>query len=127
MNPADLEAFAAGVAARARGVAAAYEVFNEPNLAYEWGGTPDPARYTALLAAARRGVKRADADALVLAAGLAPHTGNAPGTVEDVDFLLGMYAAGARGQFDVLGIHPYGDNSAPDAGDASCGICFRRA
>jgi len=127
MNPADLEAFAAGVAARARGVAAAYEVFNEPNLAYEWGGTPDPARYTALLAAARRGVKRADADALVLAAGLAPHTGNAPGTVEDVDFLRGMYAAGARGQFDVLGIHPYGGNSAPEAGDANCGICFRRA
>ena len=85
------------------------------------------ARYTQLLAAARRGVKRSDAGALVVSAGLAPHTGNAPGTVEDVDFLRAMYAAGARGAFDVLGIHPYGGNTAPESDPASCGICFRRA
>jgi polysaccharide biosynthesis protein PslG len=127
LSPADMEALAAGVASRARGIATAYEVFNEPNLEYEWGGTPDPARYAQLLAAARRGVKRADPDALVIAAGLAPHTGNAPGTLEDVDFLRGMYAAGARGHFDVLGIHPYGGNTAPDVDPAACGICFRRA
>lgn len=127
VSPADMEAFAAGVAARARGVATAYEVLNEPNLAYEWGGVPDAAGYARLLAATSRGVKRGDAGALVVAAGLAPHTGNAPGTIEDVDFLRGMYAAGARGTFDVLGIHPYGGNSAPDADPSACGICFRRA
>jgi hypothetical protein len=127
LSAADMESFAAGVAARARGVATAYEVLNEPNLSYEWGATPDPAGYARLLAAARRGIKRADPDALVLSAGLAPHTGNAPGTIEDVDFLRGMYAAGARGTFDALGIHPYGGNSAPDSDPAACGICFRRA
>ena len=127
LNPADMETFAAGVAARARGIATAYEVLNEPNLAYEWGGRPDPARYTQLIAAARRGIKRSDADALVVSAGLAPHTGNAPGTIEDVDFLRGMYAAGARGAFDVLGIHPYGGNTPPESDPSGCGICFRRA
>ena len=127
LSAADMESFAAGVAARARGVAVAYEVLNEPNLAYEWGGQPDAARYAQLLAAARRGIKRGDPDALVVSAGLAPHTGNAPGTIEDVDYLRGLYAAGARGTFDVLGIHPYGGNTAPDADPAECGICFRRA
>src|SRR6266542_3952304 len=127
LTAADMESFAAGVAARARGVAVAYEVLNEPNLSYEWGGQPDAARYAQLLAAARRGIKRGDPEALVVSAGLAPHTGNAPGTIEDVDFLRGLYAAGARGTFDVLGIHPYGGNSAPDADPAECGICLRRA
>ena len=108
-------------------MATAYEVLNEPNLAYEWGGQPDPARYTQLLAAARRGVKRSDPDALVVSAGLAPNTGNAPGTIEDVDYLRGMYGAGARGAFDVLGIHPYGGNTAPESDPSGCGICFRRA
>jgi hypothetical protein len=127
LNPADLERLAAGVAARAKGVAAGYEIFNEPNLPYEWGGTPDPAGYARLLAAASRGIKRTDAGALVLAAGLAPHTGGTQGTMEDVDFLRGMYAAGARSSFDVLGIHPYGGNAAPEQDPAACGICFRRA
>ena len=36
------------------------EVFNEPNLPYEWGGAPDPGAYARLLAAAYNGVKRAD-------------------------------------------------------------------
>jgi hypothetical protein len=127
IQPAELEAFASGVAARARGIAAAYEIFNEPNLYYEWGGPPNPAAYARLLAAAARGIRRADPDALVISAGLAPHTGGYGGNMEDVDFLRGMYAAGARGTFDVLGIHPYGGNTSPDRNPNGCGICFRRA
>ncbi len=34
LRPADMERHAAGVAARAKGIAVAYEIFNEPNLAY---------------------------------------------------------------------------------------------
>jgi hypothetical protein len=127
IDPALIERFAAGVAARGRGVAVAYEVLNEPNLQFEWGSPPDPAAYARLLAAAARGIRRADPQAVVVSAGMAPHTGNQPGTIEDVDFLRGMYAAGARGSFDALGIHPYGGTSSPDGGDPSCGICFRRA
>jgi hypothetical protein len=127
LDPATFERFAAGVAARARGVGVAYEVLNEPNLQFEWGGPPDPAAYARLLAAAARGIRRGDPQAVVLSAGLAPYTGNQPGTIEDVDFLRAMYTAGARGSFDALGIHPYGGTASPDGGDPECGICFRRA
>ena len=127
LDPGAMEHFAAGVAGRARGSAAAYEVLNEPNLPYEWGGPPDPAAYARLLAAAARGIKGADPSAAVLAAGLAPHTGGQGGSIEDVDFLRGMYRAGARGTFDALGIHAYGGTSAPAQQPPSCGICFRRA
>jgi len=127
VSPADMETLAAGVAARARGVATAYEILNEPNLVYEWGGRPDPAAYTKLLAAAYRGIKSADPSAVVVSAGLAPHNGGLGGNIEDVDFLRAMYAAGARGAFDALGIHPYGGNSSPDRDPSACGLCFRRA
>lgn len=126
-DPAVLERFARAVAARGRGVVAAYEILNEPNLPYEWGGAPDPSQYARLLAAARRGIKAGDDSALVVAAGLAPNTGGLGGTMEDVEFLRRLYAAGARGSFDVLGMHPYGGNMAPETDPAACGICFRRA
>lgn len=127
VSPADFERTAAGIAARARGVATAYEILNEPNLPYEWGAAPDPVAYTRLLAAANRGIKGVDPSALVVSAGLAPNTGGQGGTIEDVDFLRRMYQSGARGTFDVMGMHPYGGNAAPTLDPASCGICFRRA
>jgi hypothetical protein len=127
LDPAVMERFAQGVAARARGVGTAYEVLNEPNLPFEWGGPPDAAAYVRLLGAAARGIRRADQDAWVLSAGLAPNTGGQGGSVEDVEFLRRMYAAGASDAFDALGIHAYGGAAAPDGLPPSCGICFRRA
>ncbi len=126
LDPSLMERFAEGVASRARGVAAAYEVLNEPNLSFEWGGPPDPAAYARLLAAAHRGVKRADPAAVVLAAGLSPYTGGQAGTMEDVDFLRSLYAAGAKGTFDALAMHAYGGPRPPDQDPAGCGLCFRR-
>ena len=38
----------------------AYEIWNEPNLDYEWGGTPNAAQYTALLKAGYLGIKAGD-------------------------------------------------------------------
>ena len=126
LDPAVMERFAYGVAARAKDVAVAYEVLNEPNLPFEWVGAPDPPGYARLLAAAHRGVKRADADAAVLAAGLSPYTGGMGGSIEDVEFLRALYAAGARGTFDALGAHAYAGDRPPDLDPWSCGMCFRR-
>lgn len=119
--------FAGAVATRAKGVATAYEIFNEPNLPFEFGGAPDPAKYTQLLAAAYGGIKAADASAVVLSAGMAPYTGGLNGTMEDVTFLRAMYRHGAQNYFDALGIHPYGGNTPPETDPTNCGICFRRA
>jgi len=126
-DPKHVEAFYAAMAAHGKGTIAAYEILNEPNLPFEWGGAPNPAAYTAFMKAAYRGVKKGDPSALVLGGGLSPATGGAGGTIEDTDFLRGMYAAGARGSMDALAVHNYGGNHEPERDPGDCGICFRRA
>jgi len=122
-----IESFYAEMAAYAKGAVVGYEILNEPNLPFEWGGPPDPAGYTAFLKAAYRGIKAGDPGALVIGGGPSPNTGGFGGTIEDTDFLNGMYAAGARGSMDALGVHNYGGNTEPERDPGDCGICFRRA
>jgi polysaccharide biosynthesis protein PslG len=115
------------VARYGAGTVVAYEILNEPNLDREWGGPPDPAAYTAFMQAAYRGIKAGDPEALVLGGGPAPNTGNNPGaTVEDYDFINGMYDAGAKGFMDALAVHSYGGNTEPELDPSQCTICFRR-
>jgi hypothetical protein len=98
---------------------AAYEIWNEPNLNYEWGyQQPDPAGYTALLKAAYQAVKAVDPEALVVSGGLATTGDGSATAMGDLAFLQGMYDAGARGAFDALGSHPYAFGHAPDYQDA---------
>jgi hypothetical protein len=122
-----VESFYAEMARHGKGTVVGYEILNEPNLPFEWGGPPDPAAYTEFLKAAYRGVKSADPDAMIIGGGPSPNTGGFGGTIEDSDFLNGMYKAGAKGYMDALGVHNYGGNTAPDRDPSDCGICFRRA
>jgi hypothetical protein len=119
--------FYEAMAAHGKGVVVGYEILNEPNLPFEWGGPPSPSGYAAFLKAAYRGIKKSDPDAVVIGGGVSPNTGGAGGTIEDFDFLRGMYAAGARGSMDALSVHNYGGNFEPEHDPASCSICFRRA
>lgn len=116
--PDDLEDYARfvrAVASRYRGRVRAYIIWNEPNLAREWGGRPpNPAEYVALLRVAHRAVKEADPEALVVSAGLAPTNHRDAEAMDDRLYLEGMYRAGARPFFDVLGAHPYGFGHPPD-------------
>lgn len=106
-----------------------YIIWNEPNLAAEWGyRTVSPRAYTDLLKVAYGRVKEADPRAIVLAAGLAP-TLDPPGSaggLNDLDFLQGMYEAGARDYFDILAVHSYGWTEPPDAAPAADRINWRR-
>ena len=115
-NVADFAAFMTAVVTRYKGKVAAYEIWNEPNLTYEWGYLePDPAGYTELLKAAYKAVKAVDPDALVISGGVAS-TGNGSETaMGDLEFLQGMYQAGAKGYFDALGSHPYAYGLSPEA------------
>ena len=122
-----VERFYAAMASYSRGKVVAYEILNEPNLPFEWGGPPSAAGYTAFLQAAYRGVKAGDPGALVIGGGPSPNTGGYGGTIEDFDFIQGMYDAGAKGYMDALGAHNYGGNTEPERDPSSCGICFRRA
>jgi hypothetical protein len=86
-------------------------IWNEPNLALEWGFQPiSPEDYTRLLKIAYQRAKEADPEVQVLAGALAP-TLAPPGSewgVDDLEYLRRMYAAGAGDYFDVLAVHAYG-------------------
>jgi hypothetical protein len=68
-----------------------------------------------MLKASYQAIKAADPRALVISAGLSPTTENDQHAMPDVDFLRQMYAAGARGSFDVLGAHAQAFKADPCA------------
>jgi hypothetical protein len=114
-NLQDLADFCSAVATRYKGRIAAYQVWNEPNLAREWGGSPpNPAGYVELLKACYGAIKQADPDAIVISAGLAPTTRSDNVAMPDTAFLKQMYAAGAQPYFDALGAHGAGYKSPPE-------------
>jgi polysaccharide biosynthesis protein PslG len=95
-----------------------WEIWNEPNLAYEVGGYVDPGAYVRLLRAGYEGVKAGDPQAAVLFGGLTP-TGvtNPTIAIDDVQYLEQIYAYNngeVRNYFDHLGAHPGSNNNPPD-------------
>jgi hypothetical protein len=111
--------FLTALATRYKGRIHAYEIWNEPNLAREWGRkTPDAAEYVALLKASYAAIKAADSQALVITGGLSPTTDPGPNARPDAVYLRAMYAAGAKGAFDMLGVHAAGFKSAPETDPA---------
>jgi len=104
-------------------------IWNEPNLSFEWGYRPaDPTAYTELLRMAYRKAKAADPTVQVLSAGLAPTLAppGDPDGLNDLDYLQGMYDAGAAPYFDILAAHAYGWKFPADDPPASDKINFRR-
>ncbi len=125
---ADYTRFVRTVAERYRGQVLGYIIWNEPNLAVDWGGQPpDPAAYTSMLCAAHQAIRQADPGALIISAGLAPTNNQDDQARDDQLFLLHMFDAGARNCFDVLAAHPYGFAHPPDSpADAGQGLNFAR-
>jgi hypothetical protein len=122
-NPQDLYDFCHVLAERYRGRVSAYQVWNEPNLAREWGGwPPSPAEYVELLRACYVGIKTADPHALVISAGLAPTGNGPPEAMPDMEFLIGMYEAGAAPYFDLLGVHAPGFKASPEVSPAEVAV-----
>jgi len=118
-NYRDYGDFLYALANRYRGRIQAYEIWNEPNLAREWGDRPpNAAEYVALLRVAYQRIKEADPNAVVMTAGLAPTGTGLPAAVPDVQYLREMYQAGAKNYFDVLGVHAPGYKAAPETSPA---------
>jgi len=117
----DLADFFTAMATRYRGRVRAYQVWNEPNLAREWGGRlPDPGQYAKLLRVCYQAIKAADPNAMVISAGLSPTgTWNEQARPDDW-YLESMYIAmnealgSSDGYFDVLGAHAPGFKSPPE-------------
>jgi hypothetical protein len=129
--PFELEAyldFVGAIAARYRNYIIGYMIWNEPNLAEEWGGwVATPSQYVDVLCCAHAVIRQADPGALVIAAGLAPTNEFSPRAVDDREFLRQMMAAGAGECFDVLAAHDYGYGLPPDdPHDAHAGLNLAR-
>lgn len=80
-----------------------WQIWNEPNLWAWWATGPDPAAYTALLKAAHSAIKAVDPSAEVVAAGIPVNSLGMPFK----EFVNGMYAAGAKHNFDTFALHAY--------------------
>ncbi|HUX86625.1 MAG TPA: glycosyltransferase, partial [Chloroflexota bacterium] len=115
VNDQDFGDFVAAVVQRYKGRVHYYQIWNEPNLAFEWGNrVAPPAEYVHLLQIAYVRAKEVDPSVVILSAALAPTVENSNRAMPDVTFLQGMYAAGAKPYFDVLSTNAYGLRDGPD-------------
>ena len=125
----DFGGFAAKFVERYRDKVSHVIIWNEPNLALEWGyAIPDAAKYTEMLRVVYPLIKAAAPEVQVLAGALAP-TLAPPGSefgVNDLVFLQQMYDAGAADYFDILAIHAYGWHFEPDSPPDPEVVNFRR-
>lgn len=104
-------------------------LWNEPNVALEWGfRTPDPEAYARMVIAAAGRAHAADPDLKVLGGALAP-TLEPEGSdlaLNDLIYLERMYAAGVGDALDGLAVHAYGLSFPPDEPPAADALNYRR-
>ena len=117
--PDDYDDYARFVAA----VAARYpqlhyiQLWNEPNLAYEWNWElPDPVAFTDLLSRASRAARAANPHVIILFPSLSPTDGKEPriAPMSELDYLAACYRAGAADAFDIMSAQAYGLGQPPD-------------
>lgn len=117
-DPKNFAHFMSVLATHLFGRISAYEIWNEPNLALEWGPRVDPGAYVEMLKAVAPVIRAADPHALIVAAALGPTGYNDPKVgIDDVRYLeqLEAYQNGVyRYVADVQGSHPYGYRSGPE-------------
>ncbi|MFH1085426.1 MAG: beta-galactosidase [Chloroflexota bacterium] len=117
-DPNTYGTFMRELAARYKGRVKAYEIWNEQNLYYEWGGHGrklNAARYVELLKVAYNAVKSVDPAAVVISGALTPTGVNDGDTaIDDRVYLEQMYQNGLARYCDAVGAHPSGYNNPPD-------------
>lgn len=127
-HPEEWRAFVRACARHYRGKLKVWEIWNEPDGGF-WKPDPNAAQFVPLLKIAYEELKAADPENVVMVGGLCGW---------NVGYLRDMYAAGAKGYFDAIAVHPYGwgvDRSAfqrkrmeefktvlADHGDGACAL-----
>ncbi len=101
------------------------QLWDNPNVHPFWGRrNADPIEYTALLRAGAISARSVNPGIQVISAGLAPNGEliREHPDYSDVLFLRGMYEAGAREYFDILGTKLYGMWTGPEDRRVSMGV-----
>ena len=125
-NFADFGDFVAVLAEQYKGRIAHYQLWNEPNLAHEWGEPPNPQSYVDLLRTGYQRIKAVDPEIKVLTAPLAITLEHSPRAMVELDFLEQMYQHGAYDAFDIMSANAYGLEFPPTAPPDPTVLNFRR-
>ncbi len=126
-NFQDYGDFVEAVVSRYKGRVQFYQIWNEPNIWPEWGDRAvDPAGYVEMLKIAHQRAKKADSNVVILSAPLATTMERTERNLSEVDYLEGMYKAGAKTYFDVLAANAYGFDRPPDDPPSLEALNFRR-
>ena len=122
-----LEEFLATFASRYGDRVRYYQIWNEPNLAKEWGGlAPDPEAYARLLASAFGALKGVDNRNIVISAPLAATLENSPRAMDELTFVERLYDAGGGEYLDVQAANAFGLEYPPEAAPDRDVLNFRR-
>ncbi len=114
-NPADFARFAQEFSRRYREQVRYYQIWDEPNVAPNWGNRLiDPVGYARLLHEASVAIRGAAPDAVIVLGALAPTGDRGHTAIDEVYFLERLYAAGAADDFDVVAIQPFGFAYPPE-------------
>ncbi len=127
--PADFQDygdFMAALAERYKGRVSHFQIWNEPNLAHEWGTAPDPKGYVDLLRVGYESLKAVDPDIQVLSAPLAITLERSPRALVELEYLDQMYQHGAFDYFDIMSANAYGLEFPPTADPDPEVLNFRR-
>ena len=126
-RPSDFANFTTAAVRRYASKVKVWEVWNEPNISQFWKPRPDAAAYAALLRGASVAVHRSAPTAAVLTGGLSPAVDASDGSqISPITFLQRLYANGAKGTFDAVGMHPYSYPAMPmDPATASWNTFYR--
>jgi polysaccharide biosynthesis protein PslG len=102
------------------------QIWNEPNLAREWGGEIDPEGYFELLRESYVRAKQVDPNVVILSAPMAMTNETSARAIPEFDYWGALYELGASEYFDVLTATGYGIDQPPQVEPAPDVISLRR-
>lgn len=113
-DPAMLHAFSEALTARYGEAVPFVQIWDQPNLASRWGGTPATgATFFPVLAAGFNGARAGNPETRIVTPELAV-TSDVPSGPSDLDFLNDLYLANGDSFFDILGFQLDGGTYSPD-------------
>lgn len=115
-NLGEFARFCRDVARRYQGHDIVYEVWNEQNAPFGWGGPVEVRRYASMLNTCSAAIREVDRSGTVIVGGLA--RSRKPGVMPGAAFVRALYAAGAGPAFDGIGFHPYAHGDATAKGSS---------